>query len=185
MGPSHVVSRGVSHGRRQALFLGLCLAARPVFAAPPSVYALGLDFIDDRGRPRRLAEWQGRAVIIALAYGACRRVCSTTLRTLEVLHDAARRKGLAIDFVVVGIDPAQDTPHDWAEYRKQRGLVDANWTFLCGSASATRTLANALGVRYWSYDDHIVHDYKVVRLARDGSVVASLKWSDEQVERLL
>jgi cytochrome oxidase Cu insertion factor (SCO1/SenC/PrrC family) len=174
-----------SRERRWVLALGMGLVARPVFAAPASVYALGLEFIDDRARPRRLAEWQGRPVIIALAYGACRKICSTTLRTLEVLHDAAQRKALAMEFVVVSIDPAQDTPQAWADYRKLRGLVDTNWTFLCGSAQATHTLAHARGVRYWSYDDHIVHDYKVVRLAGDGSIAASLKWSDEQVERLL
>jgi protein SCO1/2 len=155
------------------------------FAAPSSAYGLGLDFVDDAGQARALAQWQGRPVVLAMAYGACKRICSTTLRRLESLHDAAARRGVPLQFVVVSLDPAEDTPRDWAEYRRLRGLQAANWTFLVGSPEATRRLAGFLGVRYWGYDGHVMHDYRIVRLAPDGTIAQSLRWADDDIERLL
>jgi protein SCO1/2 len=175
--------------RRQAVLaaVGLCAlaASGPGRAAAPSAYELGLDFVDDAGRARSLAEWQGKPVVLAMAYGACKRICSTTLRRLESLHEAATRKGVPLEFVVVSLDPAEDTPRDWAEYRRWRGLQAAPWSFLVGSPRATRRLADFLGVRYWGYDGHVLHDYRIVRLSPQGRIATALRWADDDVERLL
>src|SRR5206468_5523619 len=106
--------------RRSSAAFGfaLMLATRSVLAAPAGVYQLNLEFVDDRGVPRALAEWRGRAVVIAMAYGACRSICSATLRSLEQVQAEAERRGARVEFVVVSIDPEQDTPQAWSEYRK-------------------------------------------------------------------
>ncbi|HEV7913538.1 MAG TPA: SCO family protein [Albitalea sp.] len=174
-----------SSRRRACLALALLPLAGAAQAEPPSVYRLGLRFADDSGHSRELAEWRGRAVILAMAYGACRSLCTTTLRTLEALQAAADAKGVALDFVVVSIDPAEDTPQAWADFRRARRLTRANWTFLCGGADATRLLARFIGVRIWRYDEHLMHDVKVLRLSADGAIAASLDWHSSEIERLL
>lgn len=173
-----------SRRRALALTAGLVLS-RCLAAAPACLYGRGLQFVDDVGRRRSLDEWRGRSVIITMAYGACRRVCSTSLRTLERLAASARAAAVPLQFVVVGLDPANDTPRDWAQYRRDHGLNGTEWTFLCGSAGATRALADFLGVRYWSMDDHILHDFKIVRLTPDGQLGASASWADDAIDRLL
>ena len=154
-------------------------------AAAPSLYALDLKFTDDRGAVRRLAEWQGRAVVLTMAYGACRSICSSTLRTLEALQADADRKGLALEILVASIDPAEDTPQAWAQYRRARKLGRANWSFLSGSATDTRRLAQFLGVRFWRYDEHVMHDFRIVRLAADGSIASALYWDQRDTAQLL
>jgi len=171
--------------RRRLLALPLWTVLGPALAAPPSAYALSLQFVDDHGAARALAEWRGKPLVIAMAYGACRSICSSTLRTLEEVQAAADRRSEALAFVVVGIDPAEDTPHDWALYRKARRLTRDNWTFLSGSPEATRRLAQFLGVRFWRYDEHVMHDFKLLRLNADGVVAASLDWHHRNVEDLL
>jgi protein SCO1/2 len=167
-----------------ALALALALSGGAA-AAPASAYPLGLEFVDDHGSTRALAEWRGRPVVVAMAYGACRSICSTTLRTLETLQAQADRKGIALEFVVVSIDPVEDTPQAWSDYRKARHLERANWTFLSGSKTATRTLARFLGVRFWSYDEHVMHDFKILRLDAQGAIEATLDWDHRQPEPLL
>ena len=152
--------------------------------AATSVYALNLHFTDDHGTPRELAEWQGRAVILTMGYGACRSVCSSTLRTLEELQADADRRGVEIDVLVASIDPEEDTPQAWSQYRKARKLLRANWSFLSGSPGDTRRLARFLGLRYWRYDEHLMHDFKIVRLAADGSIAATLDWDQRDSNRL-
>ncbi len=127
--------------RRRALlalaWTGLAGLTGGVRAAPASAYQLDLRFTDDNGVARELAQWQGRRVVIAMAYEARRSVCSTTLRTLEELQAAADRTQLDVAFLVVSIDPVEATPQDWARYRRARRLDRANWSFLC-AAPATR-----------------------------------------------
>jgi len=172
---------------RRRLIAGLMVMGLPLHlrAAPTSVYALGLNFVDDHGAQRALSEWRGRPLVIAMAYGACRSICSTTLRTLEELQAAADRRGEALAFVVVSIDPAEDTPQAWADYRRGRHLDRANWSFLSGTPAATRVLARFLGVRFWRYDEHVMHDFKLLRLDADGTIAATLDWHHRSIETLL
>ena len=173
--------------RRRRLLAAAALlpVVRGVPAETASAYGLALRFVDDRGQPRELAEWRGRPVVITMAYGACRSVCTTTLRTLDALQAAADRRSIALDFVIASIDPAEDTPQAWADYRRARGLMRANWTFLSGTPAATRVLAHFLGIRVWRYDEHVMHDMRIVRLGPDGAPGASLDWQQRDVQRLL
>ena len=169
-----------------ALALALAAAAGQAQTSnAASAYRLDLHFVDDHGAPRALAEWHGRPVVIAMAYAACRSVCSSTLRTLEEVQAAADRKGVAIDFVVVSIAPAEDTPQAWAQWRQSRRLLRPNWTFLSGPPEPTRALARFMGVRFWHYDEHVIHDFKVLRLAPDGAIAATLDWNHRGVDALL
>ena len=172
---------------RRRLIAGLAATCLPfkVIAAPASAYALGLSFIDDHGASRALSEWRGKPLVIAMAYGACRSICSTTLRTLEEVQAAADRRGEVLDFVVVSIDPTEDTPQAWADYRRGRRLDRANWSFLSGTPAATRVLARFLGVRFWRYDEHVMHDFKLLRLDTDGAIAATLDWHHRVIEALL
>jgi len=129
-----------------ALVLALALAS--AVAAPASAYRMNLEFVDDHGAGRALSEWQGQPVIIAMACGACRSICSTTLRTLEELQARADHEGVRVVFLVVSIDPAEDTPQAWADYRNARRLDRPNWTLLSGTPVATRALARFLGVKF-------------------------------------
>jgi protein SCO1/2 len=171
--------------KRLGTALVLALALASATAAPATAYQLNLEFVDDHGAVRALSGWRGRPVVIAMAYGACRSICSTTLRTLEELQARADHDGVRLEFVVVSIDPAEDTPQAWADYRKARRLDRANWTFLSGAPVATRTLARFLGVKFWRYDEHVMHDFKILRLDADGSIGAAIDWNHRQLDSLL
>jgi cytochrome oxidase Cu insertion factor (SCO1/SenC/PrrC family) len=142
-------------------------------------------WLDDQGRPFRWATLRGNFTVVNMAYGACRRVCSTSLRRMEELQSRADARHLAISFVVVGIDPELDRPADWASYRVDHKLGRKNWQFLTGDQDATRQLAARLGVRYWHYGDHVMHDFRIALLAPDGRVVAALNAADDDLGKLI
>lgn len=142
-------------------------------------------WLDEQSRPFMLDSLHGHATALTMAYGACRRVCSTSLRIMENLQALADQRGLALDFVVVGLDPQQDKPDDWADFRAQRKLTRANWHFLSGDEAATRSLADHLGVNYWRYGEHVMHDFRIVLLSPDGQLLRSMDRFDEPLPRLL
>lgn len=161
------------------------LAGAPAAAAARGLYGLRGPWLNDRAAPYRLESLQGSYTVLTMAYGACRRVCSTSLSVMQKLQGLADGRGLALTFVVVGLDPSQDTPRDWAEFRVDRKLTRTNWQFISGDPAATRQLAQRLGVRYWRYGEHTVHDFKIVLISPDGELLRGLVAFDEDPATLL
>jgi len=149
------------------------------------VYASEGPWLDDRAAPFRLESLQGDYTVLTMAYGACRRICSTSLRVMEQLQALSDSKQLRLNFVVVGLDPSQDTPKDWADFRRLRKLTRSNWQFLSGDAEATRRFAQRVGVRYWRYGEHTMHDFRIVLVSPKGQVLRAMSSFDDDQARLL
>jgi cytochrome oxidase Cu insertion factor (SCO1/SenC/PrrC family) len=152
--------------------------AQAQFAAARLQYASAAPWNDDNGRVLKLGELKGSPIIVTMAYTACRKTCSTTLLSLQELQRIADRRGLNASFVIVSYDPEQDSPALWREYRKQRRIDRDNWHFLTGSSLETRRIARFLDLEYWSYDEHIMHDFRVVMFDADGRYLRDLRWRD-------
>jgi cytochrome oxidase Cu insertion factor (SCO1/SenC/PrrC family) len=150
-----------------------------------SVFAASGPWVDHRGQPFATESLRASATIVSMAYGACRRVCSSSLRVLEQIQARADARAFALNFVVIGLDPAQDRPADWAAYRAQRKLNRGNWHFLSGDAAATASIAQRLGVRYWRYGEHTMHDFRILRLSAEGRIVAEMTTHDQDLAALL
>ena len=153
-----------------AALLGLACAA----ASAQSTLLGPAVWIDDTGQPFRLQALAGGHTVLTLAYGACRRICSTSLRLMEQAQALADERGVRLNFVVVGLDPTQDKPADWAAFRAERHLARDNWHFLTGDDKAVRAMAQSLGVNYWRAGDHVMHDFKIVLLSPAGQVLRSM-----------
>jgi cytochrome oxidase Cu insertion factor (SCO1/SenC/PrrC family) len=141
-------------------------------------------WLDDDGASVSLTQWHGRYTIVTMLVGGCTKVCSTTLRRLDELQAIADRQRLAVDFLVISLDPKSDTPQAWREYRAAHRLARGNWHFLGGSEAATRSVARLLGVSYWYYDEHVLHDYNIALLGPDGALRRSLTWTDDDPAQL-
>jgi cytochrome oxidase Cu insertion factor (SCO1/SenC/PrrC family) len=142
-------------------------------------------WVDDQARAYSLDALRGDYSVVTLAYGACRRVCSTSLRLMQQVQALADARGVALNFVVVGLDPEQDKPADWAAFRRDRALTRSNWRFLSGDADAVRRIAHDLGVRYWRYGEHTMHDFRIALLSPEGRVLRSVDAFDADLRTLL
>lgn len=136
-----------------------------------SVYRIKTPFTDDSGRRVLLQEWSGRPAIVTMEYANCRFICSITLQRLKDVQAAADRANKQFDFIVLSLDPKNDTPEAWTRYRKLRDLDRPNWRFLTAAEKDTPGLARQLGVHYWLYDEHIMHDFRLLRLNEAGEIV--------------
>lgn len=145
-----------------------------------SVYDLPYVWVSDSGEHLRLDAWRGSPVVITMAYSSCGRVCVATLHKLEELQTVADSEGRAVQFVVVGYNPLLDTPAAWSNYRRKHKLERTNWHFLTGTPDDTHSLAQTLGIDYWLYEEHVMHDFRIVLLDRDGRPEKSLGWNDRE-----
>ncbi len=165
------------------LFLGLAWSGAA--AAAQALFDLPGRWVDDRAQVFRLDALRGGYTVVNMAYGACRRVCSASLRVMEQIQVLARERGQSLNFVVIGLDPGQDQPADWAALRSERPAMGENWRFLSGDAAATQRMARWLGVNAWRYGEHVMHDYRLVLVSPAGRVVTQLTMPDQDPRALL
>ena len=123
---------------------------------------------------------------MTMAYTACRKVCGTTTLVLADLQQRLDALQIEADIVVVSYDPDNDSPAQWREYRARRKLDRANWHFLSGDLRSTRAVARGLDLDFWNYEDHVVHDFRIVLFDAHWQPLAEIDWArTREVDRIL
>jgi protein SCO1/2 len=165
---------------RLAGVLLLATALPPAVAVDLTLDAriLAAQWKDDTGNLVKLDQWKGRPLVLTMAYAACRKTCSTTLMVLKEIQKTFDQQGRPAEFVVVTYAPDTDTPSVWTEYRKKRGLTRDNWHFISGNERDTRLMAGMLDLVFWSYDEHVMHDFRVVIFDAEGKLAREIRWAD-------
>ncbi len=75
-----------------------------------------LDLTGHDGRPRSLADFQGRAVVVFFGFTHCPDVCPTTLAKLAGVIKAMGPQGDQVQVLLVTVDPERDTPEALQPY---------------------------------------------------------------------
>jgi cytochrome oxidase Cu insertion factor (SCO1/SenC/PrrC family) len=126
---------------------------------------------DDQGQPFDLRTLQGHAVVLTMAYATCHRVCPITMRRLQQMQRDFDRRGTSAEFLVIGYDPDSDDAAAWHQYRETRHLTRSNWHFLIGTRAAVEQTARQLGFEFWKYEEHVMHDTRVLYFDEHGTLV--------------
>jgi cytochrome oxidase Cu insertion factor (SCO1/SenC/PrrC family) len=160
--------------------------ANPVFSLDAPLYQAPMKWTDDTGNAVTLSKWRDKPVIITMAYSTCKRFCPMTIQRLREIQKLFDQRKIDAEFVIISYDPQNDTWQTWAEYRKNHHLERPNWHFLTGSPEDTKEVSVLLGMDYWLYDEHIMHNFNIVRLGPTGAIEKVLGWDDQdKVESLL
>lgn len=165
--------------------LQACLLALCSLAAQAGPLDIADAWTDDQDRAVKLSQWRGRPLVLAMEYADCRFMCSIQHRKLQEIQAEADRRKLDIDFVVLSLDPKRDTPAAWRKFREARDVKRPNWHFLTGTRAATDRAVLSLGVKWWYYDEHILHEINITRLAASGEVVKAMKTYDMSAAEFL
>jgi protein SCO1/2 len=136
-----------------------------------SIYALDSAFTDQDGRTVRLKDLAGKVVVAAMTYTSCQAVCPRIVSDMQgverQLPDHARN---GVQFVLVSLDPARDTPEARRRFATEHRLSE-HWQFLAGSDEDVRDLAAVLGMKYQREDTgDVAHSALIVVLDRTGVV---------------
>jgi|ERR1700722_3630540 len=159
---------------RCAMLIALALPLLLGAGGEPSPGATALSRLpqswrDDRGEMLQLRALRGAPIFVTMAYTSCHRICPMTMARLEQLQRELDDRGMSAEFLVVSYDPDNDDSLAWRRYRTRHGLLRDNWHFLSGTAADTQRLARLLGFEFWRDGEHVMHDYRIVALDRDGA----------------
>ena len=107
----------------------------------------GRDFnlLDTNGKPRTLADYRGKAVVIFFGYTQCPDVCPTTLAELAEVMKKLGPEADRVQVLFVTVDPERDTPDLLSKYVP---AFDPRFAGLYGDAAATERVAKEFKIIY-------------------------------------
>lgn len=109
--------------------------------------SFGRDFAltDHTGKPRTLADFRGKAVVVFFGYTQCPDVCPTTLSTLAETMKQLGPDADRVQVVFITVDPERDTQALLAHYVP---AFDPRFVGLSGDPAATERVAKEFKIIY-------------------------------------
>ncbi|MFD1710045.1 SCO family protein [Ottowia sp. GY511] len=133
--------------------LAACDPSKPQFYAidiTGADYAKDFQLTDFDGKPRTLADFKGKVVVLFFGFTQCPDVCPTTMTELAQVKQSLGADGDKVQGLFVSIDPERDTPAVLKEYMR-----NFDPTFLglyAGSPEKLAALAKDFKVYYKKVD---------------------------------
>ena len=106
-------------------------------------YARNLSLPDQYGKPRTLADFKGKVVVVFFGYTQCPDVCPTTMVELAQVKKALGADGERVQGLFVSIDPERDTPEILKAYMAS---FDPSFVALRGTPEQTLAAAKEFKV---------------------------------------
>lgn len=119
----------------------------PFQASDVSAQYAGADFhlTDHTGKPRSLADFRGKVVVLFFGYTHCPDLCPGTLASLAQAMRLLGKDTERVQVLFITLDPERDTRELLAQYTP---AFHPAFLGLYGDAQATREAARAFGVMY-------------------------------------
>ncbi len=144
-----------------ALALAGCGPQSPKFKSSDVTGAgFGRDFslTDPAGKPRALADFRGKVVVLFFGYTQCPDVCPTTLAALAEVMKVLGPDAARVQVVFVTVDPDRDTAELLASYVT---AFDPSFVGLRGDAEATARTAKEFKILYQKQPGRTPESYTV------------------------
>lgn len=97
------------------------------------------------GKPRTLADFRGKAVVLFFGFAHCPDICPTTLADAAAAMKVLGKDAERVQVLMVTVDPERDTPEVLAKYVP---AFDARFLGLWGDAAATQRAAKEFKIFY-------------------------------------
>ena len=95
------------------VFLSACDRGKPQFHSVDitgAEYAKDFKLTDFDGKPRTLADFKGKAVVVFFGFTQCPDVCPTTMTELAQVKQSLGADGDKLQAIFITVDPERDTP---------------------------------------------------------------------------
>jgi protein SCO1/2 len=140
--------RALLAGMLLALFAACDSTSTPAFQLTDvtgAKFARDFQLIDHTGKPRTLADFKGKVVVLFFGFTHCPDACPTTMAELAGALKMLGKDAARVQVLFVTVDPARDTPQVLAQYVP---AFDPSFLGLYGDAEATARTAKEFKVIY-------------------------------------
>ena len=114
-----------------------------------SIFNLTSKWNTEEGKSIVLKDLKGKTLVMVMIYTTCKAACprlTADMRNIEAkIPEDLKKK---VHYVLVSIDPKNDTSKRLKEFAKENYMDGEEWTFLQGTEDNVREFANVLAVKY-------------------------------------
>ncbi|HEV3008223.1 MAG TPA: SCO family protein [Burkholderiales bacterium] len=121
--------------------LAACEGSKPQFKSTDitgAPYGQSFELTDHTGKPRRLEDFRGKAVVLFFGFTHCPDICPTTLADISHAIQQLGPDAQRVQMLMVSVDPERDTPESLAKYVT---AFDPRFLGLRGDLEATKKVA--------------------------------------------
>lgn len=129
---------------------------------------------DQDNRTVSFDRFRGHRVVLSFIFTRCpvATMCPATTAKMMALQAAVRTRGLRdVEFILLTLDPAYDTPPVLKRYAAERGLDTSNLSLLTGPEGAVRDLLTSFGVLVAPSDNLFKHTLSTFLIDARGRIV--------------
>lgn len=114
-----------------------------------SIFNLTSDWRDQNGKVLKIKDFRGKALVVVMIYTSCKAACPRLVADMRDIESKIPKSKLEeIDFILVSIDPENDTPEQLKKFSKENFMEASHWNFLQGTTETVQEFANVLAVKY-------------------------------------
>lgn len=114
-----------------------------------SIYNLNSVWKNEFNTSIKLSSFKGKKVILTMFFASCTYACPLLVNDMKrVEAELSEKEKHDVIFVLVSIDPENDTPAILKDYSSVHKLETKRWELLNGSEDEIRELAALLGFKY-------------------------------------
>ncbi len=153
------------------LIVALVFGVYQAFFAAPSFNGTVIDppraapdfILDSDHGPVKLADFQGKFVLLYFGYSYCPDVCPTTLSDMKRVVSRLDPQAERVQGIYISVDPRRDTPIRMGEFSR---FYHPSFIGLSGTPEAISQTASAYGIIYRYNDDESTSNYTVDHTSR-------------------
>jgi len=129
--------------------------------------------LDRQGRPKRLADYRGKPLLVNFIYTACFQVCPTTTKNLQkaVQNTVAVLGTDRFNIVSIGFNQPFDSPEAMKAFATQYGIRLPNWEFLSPAPAIVDEVTRNFGFSYIATTAGFDHLNQVTFVDAEGRIV--------------
>jgi protein SCO1/2 len=147
--------------------------------------------IDQDGKPVRLSDFRGKAVVLTFIYTRCPlpNFCPLMSKNFSELEQRLSKefKG-KYHLLSITMDPDFDRPEVLKDYASRYDASASDWSFATGTADQIKSVAGLVGLYYARENGLITHDLRTALIGTDGRLVHLWKsnvWTPYEVQRMI
>lgn len=96
-----------------------------------------------------LEDLRGKTLVMVMIYTTCKAACPRLVADMRNIESKIPKEyNDNLQYVLISIDPKNDTPKRLKVFAKENYMNGEHWTFLQGTEESVREFANVLAVKY-------------------------------------
>lgn len=114
-----------------------------------SIYNVSSKWEKQDGKTITFSDMKGKVLVTAMIFTSCKTACprlTAEMRTIS--QKVGKTNPEDIQYVLISIDPKNDTPQVMKAYLDTNKFDEKQWTFIRSNEDDTRELANVIAVKY-------------------------------------